>query len=437
MMLNIRSQFEAMKKLYFLIAFSLFAAFAVAQSQEQCATMSVFHRQMQDPVLAARYKASQQQAAQWRAQNVVGKTSGGAALTIPVVVHVLYKNPNQNNSDAQIHSQIAILNADYRRLNADTSNTPVEFDSIAADIEVEFCLASLDPDGNPTNGITRTSTQGGQLLGWFSPIFEDAKYDSTGGHDAWPADQYLNIWVCEMFPGLLGYAQFPAGLPATDGVVISYQAFGDMGTIAAPSTLGRTTIHEVGHWMGLYHIWGDDQDCVTGSDSIYDTPNAEAASSSDCQVGRNSCSNEDPYWGAFDPNDMVQNYMDYSHDSCMNMFTLGQKARMHSFLNSDPIRLALFNSPAGCSNAVGTATPTANDFMVYPNPSEGRFDVTFLGRWSPAMEVEVLDLSGNVVYRTQAEASNFSLDLSGLAAGLYVLRISSEGGVAVKKLMLQ
>ncbi|HEX2898624.1 MAG TPA: M43 family zinc metalloprotease [Bacteroidia bacterium] len=426
-----------MKKLLSLIAFSWLALTATAQQQEQCATMSVLKRQMENPVLAERYRASQQAATDWRAQHPQAKTSGAPILTIPVVVHVLYKNATQNISDAQIYSQIAILNADYRRLNADTVNTPLAFDSIAADIEVEFCLASLDPSGSPTNGITRTSTSGGQFFGFFSPIFEDAKYDSLGGHNAWPADRYLNIWVCETFPGLLGYAQFPGGLLATDGVVISHEAFGDMGTVTAPSTLGRTTIHEVGHWMGLYHIWGDDQDCVAGSDSIYDTPNAEGASSSDCQVTRNSCSNEDPYWGATDPNDMVQNYMDYSHDSCMNMFTNGQKARMHSFLNSDPVRMALFNSNAGCSVATQAAPATDQYFSIYPNPSQGRVDVDYRGPWSPSLAVEVMDLSGNLVHAHRAESSSFSLDLSALAAGVYTVRISCEGGVVVKKLLLQ
>ncbi len=427
-----------MKKLCALIIFFWMAVSAFAQTHEKCATMSVFQQQMQDPATAARYHQAQQVAANWRAEHPqAGKLSSDPILTIPVVVHVLYKTAAQNISDAQIYSQIAILNADYRRLNADTVHTPAMFDSIAADIEVEFCLASIDPSGSPTNGITRTSTAGGQLLGFFSPFFEDAKYDSTGGHDAWPADQYLNIWVCEMFPGLLGYAQFPGGLPATDGVAISYQAFGDMGTIAAPSTLGRTTVHEVGHWMGLYHIWGDDQDCVTGSDSIYDTPNATGASSSDCEVTRNSCSNEDPYWGAFDPNDMVQNYMDYSHDSCMNMFTAGQKARMHSFLNTDPMRLALFNSPAGCSNATSAPVAMAQSFQVYPNPSDGKVDVAYLGAWSTATQVEVIDLAGNLVHRSQEDERSFSLDLSRLAAGVYVLKLSCENGVVLKKLLLQ
>jgi hypothetical protein len=428
-----------MKKLGVLIALLGIAVCMTAQQPERCATMEVWNRQMQNPEAAARYHATRQAAAAWRDQHPAAsthKTASDPILTIPVVVHVLYRNPNQNITDAQIYSQMDILNRDYRRLNPDTSNTPAMFDSIAADLEVEFCLAATDPQGNPTTGITRTSTGGGQLFGLFSPFFEDAKYDSLGGHDAWPADQYLNIWVCEMFPGLLGYAQFPGGLVETDGVVISYQAFGDMGTIAAPSTLGRTTVHEVGHWMGLYHIWGDDQDC-TGSDSIFDTPNAEAASSSDCQSSRNSCSNEDPYWGSFDPNDMVQNYMDYSHDSCMNMFTNGQKARMHSFLNTDPVRMALFNSTAGCNTITSAAVPKGPSFSIHPNPSEGLVDVEFLGSWQTPMTIEVIGTAGNLVHTSQAEASSFSLDLSSLASGIYFLRIANEGGVAFKKLILQ
>lgn len=425
-----------MRKIYsFLIFFSM-VVLAAAQPQEQCASMSVLKHQMQDPAVAARYRASQQAAAKWISTHPVNKVSGAPILKIPVVVHVLYRNPTQNISDAQVYSQIEILNTDYRRRNADTIHTPPVFDSIAADIEVEFCLASLDPSGNATNGITRTSTQGGQLFGLFSPIFEDAKFDSTGGHDAWPADRYLNIWVCEMFPGLLGYAQFPGGSPATDGVVISYQAFGNMGTIAAPSTLGRTTVHEVGHWMGLYHIWGDDQDCVTGSDSIYDTPNAASASSSDCEVSRNSCSNEDPYWGTFDPNDMVQNYMDYSHDSCMNMFTLGQKARMHSFLYSDSVRFALFSSPAGCSVLANADIPSPPTIVLFPNPSEGRVTVQNPTSWNSTMLIEVMDITGNLLYRAETEAATWNMDLSDFASGVYVVRISCAEEVAVKKLFL-
>jgi len=426
-----------MKKLITLLACALLSIAANSQQQEHCATMSVYEQQMQDPARANSYLTAQEAAARWRAQHPGDIRSSTPVLTIPVVVHILYKTPTQNISNAQIYSQIAILNADYRRLNADTINTPAMFDSIAADINVEFCLATRDPQGNPTDGITRTSTTGGQLFGFFSPIFEDAKYDSTGGKDAWPADQYLNIWVCEMIPGLLGYAQFPGGDPATDGVVISYQSFGDIGTVAAPSTLGRTTVHEVGHWMGLFHIWGDDQDC-TGSDSIPDTPNATVASSSDCQVTRNSCSNEDPYWGTTDPNDMVQNYMDYSHDSCMNMFTEGQKTRMYSFLYGDPVRFGLFNSQAGC-NGVGINETASFDkfFSIYPNPSNGIVNVNYFGTQNANMIIEVIDITGKVVDSYLTSAYNYTIDLSHLASGSYTMKITGDGGVVTKKLILQ
>jgi hypothetical protein len=275
------------------------------------------------------------------------------------------------------------------------------------------------------------------FLGYFNPFSEDAKYDSLGGKNAWPADRYLNIWVCELFPGLLGYAQFPGDAAATDGVVITYTAFGTIGTVTAPSLLGRTTTHEVGHWMGLYHIWGDDSDCTTGSDSIADTPNASAQSASDCQVTLNSCANEDPYWGSLDPPDMVQNYMDYSNDSCMAMFSLGQKARMLSFLYGDPRRAALFNSTAGCAPQ-GVQQHTFDQFFsVYPNPSQGSVNVSYFGTEAANMTIAVLDLNGRVVRNFTTNSYSYTLDLSGLSTGVYALRFTSEAGVAVKQVIIQ
>jgi hypothetical protein len=425
-----------MKKLYVTAVLALSSAFLFAQQQEKCASMTLLHEQLQDENVANRMEMTRAAAAQWRADHPEGIRSSAPLLTIPVVVHVLYKTTAQNISDAQIFSQIAIMNEDYRRLNPDTGNTPSVFDSIAADMQIEFCLATRDPQGNPTNGITRTSTTGGQLFGFFSPIFEDAKYDSLGGKDAWPADQYLNIWVCEMIPGLLGYAQFPGGDVATDGVVISYQSFGDIGTVTAPSTLGRTTTHEVGHWLGLYHIWGDDSDC-TGSDSIPDTPNASAASQSDCQVLLNSCSNEDVFWGSVDPADMVQNYMDYSHDSCMNMFTLGQKARAMSFLYTDSTRFGLFSSTAGC-NALSVQESTFGQyFSVYPNPADGIVNVSYFGAWNPAMSIEVIDITGKTVSAYTTTAYSYTLDLSSLPAGVYTLKFTGSTETAMKKIVLQ
>lgn len=427
-----------MKKIYSLFITLGISLFLQAQQTEQCASMAVYHQQMQNPQTAASLQQAQSAARLWLAQHPnAGHERTSALITVPVVVHVVYITPAQNISDQQIYSQIAILNQDYRRLNADTINTPTVFDSIAADIGIEFCLATLDPSGNPTNGITRTSSTGGTFGSFFNPFSEDVKSTATGGIDPWPTNEYLNIWVCNLFPGLLGYAQFPGGDPALDGVAITFTAFGNMGTVTAPSLLGRTASHECGHWFGLFHIWGDDSDCVTGSDSIPDTPNASGASSSDCQVTRNSCSNEDPYWGTFDPNDMVQNYMDYSHDSCMNMFTLGQKARMMSFLYSDPSRFALFTSPAGCNPASTHEFSFDQFFQLYPNPTNGEVMISYFGKWSSNMSVEIQDISGRTVLTKQVNTYSYSLDLGNFPSGIYTIRFMGDGGVAMKKIIKQ
>ncbi len=427
-----------MKKLSSLFLLLSISLLVNAQVSEKCATMPVYQQQQQDPAIAAHRAATESAARLWLAQHPnAGRTRGSLVITVPVVVHVVYINAAQNISDQQIYSQIAVMNQDYRLLNADTSNRPTAFDSLAADVGIEFCLATRDPNGNPTNGITRTSSTGGDFGAFFQPITEDVKTTASGGIDPWPTDQYLNIWVCNLFPGLLGYAQFPGGAAATDGVAITYTAFGTMGTVTAPSTLGRTASHEIGHYFGLYHIWGDDSDCITGTDSIADTPNASAASSSDCQVNLNSCSNEDSYWGANDPNDMVQNYMDYSNDSCMNMFTLGQKARMMSFLFSDSARYGLFNSQAGCNPLTVRDFSFDQFFSVHPNPTNGEVMVSYFGKWSAEMNIEVLDITGRMVMNQQVNSYSYKLDLGTLPAGIYTVRFLGDGGVATKKIVKQ
>lgn len=427
-----------MKKFLTLFTLLLAGFNAFAQQTDRCGTMQVYAQQQQDPAIAARRAMSESAARAWLANhhNEV-RANSGPVITVPVVVHIVYITPQENITDQQVYSQIAVLNADYRRLNADTINTPSVFDSLAADIGIEFCLASVDPNGNPTNGITRTASAGGDFGGFFNPFTEDVKAAASGGCDPWPSDQYLNIWVCNLFPGLLGYSSFPGGDPALDGVAITYTAFGTIGTVTAPSTLGRTATHEIGHWFGLYHIWGDDSDCTTGSDSIPDTPNANSASQSDCNVTLNSCSNEDPFWGAFDPPDMVQNYMDYSNDSCMNMFTLGQKARMLSFLFGDSARYALFTSPGGCNPLGVTEFSFDRYFSVYPNPTNGVVMVSYFGKWNSAMNVEVLDITGQVVMRTQVTEYSYALDLGNLASGVYTLRFTGDGGTATRKVVKQ
>jgi len=299
----------------------------------RCSTMPYLsHQVQQDPSIVERLKAQEEYTARFVAN--YGQQSSRAVYTIPVVFHVVYNTSAENISDAQLLSQLQVLNEDFRRTNSDADNTW----SQAADTEIEFCLATVDPNGNPTTGITRTSTRKKS----FSYSNDGVKFSGrTGGVDAWPRDDYLNIWVCDLGNSLLGYAQFPnSGSAATDGVVIDYAYTGTNSTY--PYDGGRTATHEVGHWLNLRHIWGDGGCGV--DDFVSDTPESDA-SNGGCPTGHVSCGSVD----------MIQNYMDYTYDACMNLYTQGQKARMQAVLASGGARASLANSPA-CGGGGGGPT---------------------------------------------------------------------------------
>jgi len=256
----------------------------------------------------------------WRASlaGVAGRTG---CTVIPCVVHVVHKTNAQNISDAQINSQIDVLNEDFRKKNADVTTAPAPFQPLADDARIQFELATKDPDGNPTDGILRVPTN----VNAFSSN-DDVKDSAQGGSDAWPADKYLNIWVCQLGGGLLGYAQFPGGPADTDGVVILHSAFGTVGTASAPFDQGRTTTHEIGHWLNLRHIWGDDGNGCSGTDFVADTPNQGGPNLGKPSFPSVSCGNA--------PNgDMYCNYMDYVDDDTMVMFSAGQVVRMQATLD--------------------------------------------------------------------------------------------------------
>jgi hypothetical protein len=286
-------------------------------------------------------------------------------IRIPVVVHVVYNTTAQNISDAQIHSQITALNQDFRRLNADAVNTPAAFAGVAADARLEFALAVRDPNCNPTTGITRDSTT---VTGWTYPG-DGMKSAATGGADQWDPDQYLNIWIVNYTDSTLGYGTFPGMAANIQGLVCHFSAFGTTGTLMAGAHLGRTATHEIGHMLDLHHIWGDDGSACTGSDLVADTPNQAGHSpfsSTSCRTfPAVSCSNG--------PNgDMFMNYMDYSADQCMNMFTAGQVTRMDAALNTQ--RTSWLASPALVAPG-GSAVPdlwmkdTSDDMGDEPDPS--------------------------------------------------------------------
>lgn len=343
---------QVMTSRYILYLIFLLVCFTAtrASAQRNCGTMThLQHLIEQDPTVLQRRQQlneSVQQQLQNRNQQL---TSG--LITIPVVVHVVYQDGVQNISMSQILSQIEVLNEDFQRLNSDADNTWPQ----AADIEIAFELASLDPNGNPTDGVTRTFTEETD----FDSDNSNIKFNSTGGKDAWPADQYMNMWVCNLVGGLLGYAQFPGSGPgATDGVVIDYQFFGTEGTASAPFDLGRTATHEVGHWLNLIHIWGDGN--CSADDQVSDTPNAGGPNytGSPCNDNPDSCpSDSDP--------DMFQNYMDYSDDACMNLFTQGQKDRMRVLFENGGLRQSLIYSPAldnaTCSDGIVNGDETGLD----------------------------------------------------------------------------
>ena len=308
-------------------------------AQRNCGSHEHMLQQMQeDPQFEERMNQIEKQTRKFIQSS---EKLNGTIITIPVVVHVVYKKNVENISVEQIQSQMDILTDDFRRWNSDADNTW----SQAADTEIEFCLATVDPSGNSTTGIQRRKTNKNSFSA------NDAmKKNNTGGINAWPASDYMNMWVCNLSGGLLGYAQFPGGNASTDGVVIDYQYFGDTGTATAPYDLGRTATHEVGHWLNLRHIWGDGGCSV--DDFVSDTPLSDA-SNGGCAVGHVSCGSVD----------MVQNYMDYSYDGCMNLFTSGQTDRMNALFGSGGARASLLNS-GGCGG--GTA-PTCSDGIMNGN----------------------------------------------------------------------
>ncbi|MBL0049058.1 MAG: T9SS type A sorting domain-containing protein [Bacteroidetes bacterium] len=309
--------------------------------QRNCGTMENLAFELQkDPALQKKMEKMEEELQEEIAvhqQHVGNKTS--TVYKIPVVVHVVYKSGTENVSDAQIYSQIAALNRDYRKQNTDISQVPAAFAALAADAEIEFCLASVDPNGIATTGITRTLTNNTQGFGNPTPSVKTA----PDGVSPWDPSRYMNMWVCDLQGQLLGYAQFPGtGSASTDGIVIDFAYFGTMGTATAPFDKGRTATHEVGHYLNLRHIWGD-ANC--GNDFVNDTPTQQASNGQCPTFPHVTCSNG--------PNgDMFMNYMDYVDDACMFMFSEGQKARMVATLTgtgSGSRASLLTNTNVNCS----------------------------------------------------------------------------------------
>lgn len=383
---------------FFLLSFS---STAQVNLNEKCGTMpSLEYRVQQDPNLLERMKN----------RRPVLRSSGEYDTTghvvIPVVFHVVYNpsNPEQNIDDSLLVSQIEVLNKDYSYTHAGIGTTLPIFDSLTAHTGIQFVLATQDPMGNPTNGITRTSSTTSHFL---TALTNSVKADASGGKDPWPSDQYLNIWVCSMFPGLLGYATFPGDDPDLDGVVLAYAYVGERpGAPTAPNNLGRTATHECGHWLAMRHVWGDGGCGI--DDEVEDTPDSDAASNQDCQLTRNDCDDAgNLFWHGTNPPDMVQNFMDYSADGCMTLFTRGQINRMWHHLVE--LRPGLFTSN-------GAGTPAINGYVVTQN-------ITCGNSCDGTASVTVVEGTPPFRYLWDNAGADTTASVSDLCKGLYTVRV--------------
>lgn len=354
-----------------------------------------------------------------------------SVITIPVVVHVVHFGEpigtGRNISDAQIQSQIDALNRDFRRYNTDIFNVSAAFRGVSDDPLIQFCLAQQDEFGNPTNGIKRWI---GSQASWDMPDIQSIIKPST----IWNRDKYLNLWVLEFGGGLsgtVGYAQFPGGSANTDGVVIRNTSFGTLGSVVAPYQHGRCATHEVGHWLNLRHIWGDDGTACTGDDLVFDTPNQSSE-----QYGCPTF----PFTDACSvnyPGVMFMNYMDYTDDGCKQMFTFGQAGRMDATLFGS--RNSLLTS-IGCQAPTGINESTTNhEVKIYPSPSNGIVNISFSETASNVI-IEIYDLLGKQVH--YQIISNISLgtvqtiNLNEFVGGIYNVRITSDKNISNHKLLL-
>ena len=416
-----------MKKLSLVIVVLLNVFFANAQ-QRNCGTMQHLDEiRQRDPGVDNRMDVENLDIKHWISNNTSSSKSMPNIITIPVVVHVIYKNSSQNISDAQIFSQIDILNEDFRMNNSDASSVPSAFAGAAADCEIEFCLAVRDPNGNVTTGITRTYTTTSSFSGYTS-----MKYSSTGGQDAWNTSDYLNIWVCNLASGLLGFATFPGGNSSTDGVVCDYAYFGNTGTATSPYDLGRTATHEVGHWLNLYHIWGDS---YCGNDYVSDTPKHEESNyGCPSYPHASSCS------GTGSSGEMFMNYMDYTNDACMFMFSTGQKNRMRATLNGS--RSSLLSS-LGCqvvyppiilsSTTTNLSCSLANDGSINLSAIGGVSPLSYI--WSNGSTTQDISNLSSGYYNVtvtdavgQTESSTFYISEPSPIIITYTVNSTSQAG---------
>lgn len=306
---------------------------------------------------------------------------------------------------------------------------------VGADVEIEFCLAQVDPNGLPTNGIDRVNL--GQSS-WGESNIENTLKPST----IWDPTQYFNIWVCNFgsdLSGVLGYAQFPsssglsgvsnnAGSADTDGVIIGYEFFGSsniypQGNYSYPYDEGRTTTHEIGHALGLLHIWGNNynNNACSYSDYCDDTPASNGPNSSCSQ--HYSCTSYD----------MIENYMDYTNDACMNTFTQNQKERILAVMENSPRRASLKTSTVCQATAGREDFELLNGINLYPNPTQGVLNIAVANNELPDSYIIYNNLGQTMANVKVTSDTNLSINTSDYSSGIYFISIEKGNESKVLK----
>ncbi|PWJ59084.1 putative secreted protein (Por secretion system target) [Dyadobacter jejuensis] len=396
--------------------------------QERCGTMSVLDNkfstqpnlrtnfELQRSTLTKRANESSQSGT---------RTNAETTYTIPVVFHVV-TNSRITVSQQAIYAQLDTLNKDYGGKNAGRAQVLSAFASLVGEANIQFCLAQRTPDGRPSDGIEFTNT----TVSSFDYESEDVKYASRGGADAWDTDRYLNIWICSLSDDILGYATFPDLGPAVEqGVVIDYNSL--PGGSSLYYSAGKTLTHEVGHFFGLYHIWGDDKGACTGSDEVADTPN-QADYTQTCRQGEvmDACSR-------VSPGIMYQNFMDYTPDACLVMFSQGQVTRMRSALENYRMSLAtsdgctpvdLMKNDASIKSILAPAQRLCEgqftpQIVIQNKGEQALTRLTITVQQDDDLEAEAITWTGNLNYYEEA---TITLPTLTTGVGEHVLRVRVE-----------
>lgn len=412
------------KNLPTILLFLCLPIFSIAQDHHCGTTQPDFSGKNMDAMTLHKMQELEAFTQRWISENQ-NKVQTREVITIPVVVHIVWNTPADNFTDLEIEAQIDGLTADFRKRNENAFIIPEMFAPLAADVEIEFCLATVDPSGEATNGIVRKETPfTGIAARIFSGNHRSICYDEEGGSDAWKPEDYINIWVGQL--GFPGQATFP-GMALSkfeDGIFIDPSAFGFFCSSESGFFHGRTLTHEMGHFFNLHHIWGENG-CGT-DDFVDDTPMQDISSSGCPSHPQISCGSED----------MFMNYMDYTNDDCMAMFTKGQKMRMLAALDTFP-RESLKTSGGCALSNTKDITLTPDDILLFPNPASDCIHIDLDLDNDLPIRMAIFDTAGREIYSNQVFVKDLrTFDISNISNGIYFIYFESNGQVASKKLII-